>query len=166
MDYPLAPEGEVVYLASMARLTPMSLQIANVVGAVCIMGGNVYTVISPWDVYYSGRETYFTPAPWSFFIWWVTNADGIARHSANFPPRPLIHMLILGTCIYQFSARGKEIILDRIGWRLPLLDFLNAMYIYSWTTQEYRYGVYQLYCLLGPLLRIPQPWSSSFSLLP
>ena len=52
-------------------------------------------------------------------------------------------MLILGTCIYQFSGRGKEIIIERIGWRLPLLDFLNAMYIYSWTIQEYRYGVYQ-----------------------
>ncbi|KAI6125037.1 hypothetical protein EDD16DRAFT_1559480 [Pisolithus croceorrhizus] len=85
------------------------------------MGGNVYTVISPWDVYYSGKETYFTPASWSFFIW------------------PLIHMLILGTCIYQFSGRGKEVIIERIGWKLPLLDFLNAMYIYSWTIQEYRY---------------------------
>lgn len=87
------------------------------------MGGNVYTVISPWDVYYSGKETYFTPAPWSFFVW------------------PLIHMLIIGTCIYQFSGRGKEVIIERIGWKLPLLDFLNAMYIYSWTIQEYRYGL-------------------------
>jgi len=103
--------------------THLPLKIANVIGAIFVMGGNVYTVISPWDVYYTGRETYFTPAAWSFFIW------------------PLIHMLILGTCIYQFSARGKEIILDRIGWRLPLLDFLNAMYIYSWTIQEYRYAL-------------------------
>jgi len=99
------------------------LKIANIVGAIFVMGGNVYTVISPWDVYYTGKETYFTPAPWSFFIW------------------PLIHMLILGTCVYQFSGRGKEVILDKIGWRLPLLDFLNAMYIYSWTTQEYRYAL-------------------------
>lgn len=74
-------------------------------------------------------------------------------------------MLILGTCIYQFSGRGKEIILERIGWRLPLLDFLNAMYIYSWTIQEYRYGTYKPYCLLA-FLTIPQPWSSSFSLFP
>ncbi|KAH7884371.1 hypothetical protein F5I97DRAFT_1937823 [Phlebopus sp. FC_14] len=99
------------------------LKIANIVGAIFVMGGNVYTVISPSDVYYTGKETYFTPAPWSFFVW------------------PLIHMLILGTCIYQFSGRGREIILERIGWRLPLLDFLNAMYIYSWTTQEYRYAL-------------------------
>lgn len=77
-------------------------------------------------------------------------------------------MLIMGTCIYQFSGRGKEIILDRIGWRLPLLDFLNAMYIYSWTIQEYRYGEYKRYCSLAlPLLTIPpQPWFSSFSLFP
>jgi len=52
-------------------------------------------------------------------------------------------MLIIGTCIYQFSGRGKEVIIERIGWKLPLLDFLNAMYIYSWTIQEYRYGAYQ-----------------------
>ncbi|KAL4066929.1 hypothetical protein V8B97DRAFT_1917110 [Scleroderma yunnanense] len=99
------------------------LKLANIVGAMFVMGGNVYTVISPWDVYYSGKETYFTPAPWSFFVW------------------PLIHMLILGTCIYQFSGRGKEVIIERIGWKLPLLDFLNGMYIYSWTIQEYRYGL-------------------------
>ncbi|KAI6024841.1 hypothetical protein PISMIDRAFT_248788 [Pisolithus microcarpus 441] len=99
------------------------LKVANIIGAIFVMGGNVYTVISPWDVYYSGKETYFTPASWSFFIW------------------PLIHMLILGTCIYQFSGRGKEVIIERIGWKLPLLDFLNAMYIYSWTIQEYRYGL-------------------------
>ncbi|KAI6042546.1 hypothetical protein EDC04DRAFT_2866738 [Pisolithus marmoratus] len=98
------------------------LKVANIIGAIFVMGGNVYTVISPWDVYFSGKETYFTPASWSFFVW------------------PLIHMLILGTCIYQFSGRGKEVIIERIGWKLPLLDFLNAMYIYSWTIQEYRYG--------------------------
>ena len=86
----LTPEGELAYLARVGRLTPMSLaQIANIVGAIFVMGGNVYTVISPWDVYYTGRETYFTPASWSFFIWWVTtNAEGFAGHSANFYPGP------------------------------------------------------------------------------
>ena len=84
------------------------------------------------------------------------------RTLSQLPPRPLIHMLILGTCIYQFSGRGKEIILERIGWRLPLLEFLNAMYIYSWTIKEYRYGTDQPYRFL-PLLTTPQPWSSSFS---
>lgn len=53
-----------------SRLTPP--QLANIVGAIFVMGGNVYTVISPWDVYYSGKETYFTPAPWSFFVWYVS----------------------------------------------------------------------------------------------
>jgi hypothetical protein len=54
--------------------------------------------------------------------------------------RPVIHLLVLGTCTYQFSGRGKELIIDIIGWNLPLLDFMNAMYIYSWTNQEYKYG--------------------------
>jgi len=53
--------------------------------------------------------------------------------------RPLIHLLVLGTCIYQFSSRGKEIVIDFIGWNLPLLDLLNAMYIYSWSNREYKY---------------------------
>lgn len=66
----------------------------------------------------------------------------MTRMELILPHRPLIHMLIFGTCIYQFSGRGKEIIIERIGWKLPLLDFLNAMYIYSWTIQEYRYGTY------------------------
>lgn len=105
------------------------------------MGGNIYSVVSPWDVYYSGKETYFTPAAWSFFIWYVchgirfTDSLPLSR-----PTRPVIHMLIICTCLYQFSGRGREIILERIGWKLPLLAFLNAMYIYSWTIQEYRYG--------------------------
>lgn len=54
--------------------------------------------------------------------------------------RPLIHLLVLGTCIYQFSSRGKEVIIDMIGWNLPILGVLNAMYIYSWANQEYKYG--------------------------
>lgn len=62
------------------------IQIANIVGAIFVMGGNVYTVISPLDVYYTGRETYFTPAPWSFFVWWVTKAHDIAAHPANLYP--------------------------------------------------------------------------------
>lgn len=99
------------------------LKLANIAGALFVMGANGYTVISPLDVYYTGKETYFTPAPWAYFLW------------------PVIHLLVLGTCTYQFSGRGKELIIDIIGWNLPLLDFLNAMYIYSWTNQEYKYAL-------------------------
>ncbi|KAG2146132.1 uncharacterized protein EDB93DRAFT_1251094 [Suillus bovinus] len=96
---------------------------ANIVGALFVVGANGYTVISPLGVYYTGKETYFTPAPCAYFLW------------------PVIHLLILGTCTYQFSRRGKELIIDTIGWHLPLLDFLNVMYIYSWTNQEYKYSL-------------------------
>ncbi|OAX42474.1 hypothetical protein K503DRAFT_346473 [Rhizopogon vinicolor AM-OR11-026] len=99
------------------------LKLANIAGALLVMGANGYSVISPLDIYYTGKETYFTPAPWAFFLW------------------PLIHLLLLGTCIYQFSGRGKELIIDMIGWNLPLLDVLNVMYIYSWGNQEYKYAL-------------------------
>lgn len=35
------------------------------------LGSNVYTIAAPHDIYYSGKETYITPAPWVFLIWCV-----------------------------------------------------------------------------------------------
>lgn len=49
----------------------------------------------------------------------------------------LIHLLLLGTIIYQFTARGKEIVVDTIGWRFALLGLLNAVYVYFWGRHWY-----------------------------
>ena len=46
--------------------------------------------------------------------------------------RSLIHLLLLGTVIYQFWDAGKTIIIDGISWRFPLLVLLNAVYIHLW----------------------------------
>ena len=36
-------------------------------------GSNIYSVAGPHDYYGSGKETYFTPATWTFGIWYVQN---------------------------------------------------------------------------------------------
>lgn len=35
------------------------------------LGSNVYTVAAPSDIYYYGKDTYVTPAPWAFLIWYA-----------------------------------------------------------------------------------------------
>ncbi|KAJ3749239.1 hypothetical protein F5050DRAFT_405216 [Lentinula boryana] len=95
------------------------LKIVNVIVYVLFLGSNIYTVAAPSDIYYTGKETYITPAPWAFLIWTV------------------IHILLLGTVIYQFFPTGKRVIIDGISWRLPLLGVLNAIYVNLWARHSY-----------------------------
>lgn len=44
-------------------------QIVNVLVYFLFLGSNIYTVAGPSDIYYTGKETYLTPAPWAFLIW-------------------------------------------------------------------------------------------------
>lgn len=46
-------------------------QIVNVAAYFLFLGSNVYTVAGPSDVYYYGKDTYVTPAPWAFLIWYA-----------------------------------------------------------------------------------------------
>ncbi|KAA1478122.1 hypothetical protein DENSPDRAFT_845319 [Dentipellis sp. KUC8613] len=95
------------------------LKVVNVVVYVLFLGSNIYTIAAPNDIYYTGKETYITPAPWAFLIW------------------SLIHVLLLGTIIYQFFPAGYRVIIDGIGWRLPLLGILNAIYVNLWASHYY-----------------------------
>ncbi|THH29861.1 hypothetical protein EUX98_g4335 [Antrodiella citrinella] len=95
------------------------LKIVNVIAYFLFLGSNIYTVAGPRDIYLSGKETYITPAPWAFLIW------------------SLIHLLLLGTIIYQFFEGGKRVIVDGISWRLPLLAVLNAIYVNLWSSHYY-----------------------------
>jgi len=95
------------------------LKIVNVAVYILFLGSNAYTVAGPSHVYLNAKETYITPAPWAFAIW------------------SLIHLLLLGTIIYQFFPSGKRVIIDGISWRLPLLGVLNAIYVNVWATQHY-----------------------------
>ena len=58
--------------------------------------------------------------------------------------RSLIHLLLLGTIIYQFFDGGKQVIIDGIGWRLPLLAVLNAIYVNVWARHYYVVGMLHL----------------------
>lgn len=95
------------------------LKVANIVVYFAFLGSNVYTVAGPDHNYSSGKETYFTPAPYAFGIW------------------SLIHILLLGYIVYQFTDNGKKTIIDGIGWRFPLLAVLNLVYVNVWTKGHY-----------------------------
>jgi len=83
------------------------------------LGSNIFAIFVPSDISVKGKETYITPSPWAFLIWL------------------LIHILLLGTIIYQFTPDGKRVIIDGISWRLPLLGLLNAIYVNLWASQHY-----------------------------
>ncbi|GJE95844.1 hypothetical protein PsYK624_120340 [Phanerochaete sordida] len=95
------------------------LKIVNVLVYFLFLGSNIYTVAGPSDIYLTGKETYITPAPWAFLIWTV------------------IHLLLLGTIIYQFTENGHRSIIEGISWRLPLLAVLNLVYVNLWSTHHY-----------------------------
>ncbi|KAL1756282.1 hypothetical protein FB107DRAFT_248382 [Schizophyllum commune] len=106
-------------MADDAPTSGLVLKIVNVISYLLFLGSNVYTVAAPSDIYYTGKETYLTPAPWAFLIW------------------SLIHLLLLGTVVYQFFPAGKRVIVDGISWRLPLLAVLNAIYVHLWASRHY-----------------------------
>ncbi|KAG8735200.1 hypothetical protein FRC10_010882 [Ceratobasidium sp. 414] len=95
------------------------LKVVNVVVYFAFLGSNIYTVAGPEGVHRSGKETYFTPAPYAFAIW------------------SLIHLLLLGFIVYQFFENGKKTIIDGIGWRFPLLAVLNLIYVNVWAKGHY-----------------------------
>jgi len=95
------------------------LKTVNIIVYFFFLGSNVYAVAGPEGVYRSGKETYFTPASYAFGIW------------------SLIHLLLLGFIVYQFTDNGKKTIIDGVGWRFPILAGLNSVYIYFWSRQWY-----------------------------
>lgn len=54
--------------------------------------------------------------------------------------RSLIHLLLLGTLVYQFFPAGKRVIVDGVSWYLSLLGVLNAIYIHVWVKEHYVLG--------------------------
>ncbi|KAJ7647587.1 hypothetical protein FB45DRAFT_893845 [Roridomyces roridus] len=101
----------------MAWTDAILLKVVNVLAYFLFLGSNAYSVAG--GAYGLGRESYFTPAPWAFAIW------------------SLIHLLLLGTIIYQFFDSGKGVIIDGISWRLPLLAVLQSIYVNVWIKEHY-----------------------------
>jgi len=96
------------------------LKIVNVIVYLFFLGSNIYTIASPHPIYGNIKETYFSPAIWAFFAWSV------------------IHFLLLGTVIYQFtSAHAKAVIIDGISWSFPIVAILNAVLVTVWAHHHY-----------------------------
>jgi hypothetical protein len=103
-----------------------TFQVVNLLAYWAFLGSNIYTYAAGTS-YYGGKETYVTPASWAFLIW-----VGISL------PTPIdwcvvfeIHLLLLGTVIYQFTVGGKQVVIDGINWRFPLI-VLNSIYVNLW----------------------------------
>ena len=80
--------------------------------------------------------------------------------------RSVIHVLLLGTVIYQFFDNGKKVIIDGISWRFPLLGILNAIYVNLWATHHYIIGMYLRDAYLVFLSNPTQPSCSPSSSAP
>ncbi|CAE6433001.1 unnamed protein product [Rhizoctonia solani] len=94
------------------------LKIANVLAYFVLLGSNVYIYTKSDGDYRSGKETYFTPAPYAFGIW------------------PVIHLLWLGLLVYQFTENGTKTIVE-VGWKFPAVAISSAVYIYVWAKGNY-----------------------------
>lgn len=107
--------------SSKSRATKMAwregllFKIVNVGSYSLFSWSNYYAIASPHSVYGNIKQTYFTPAVWAFFAW------------------PIVHFLLLGTIIYQFtSAHAKATVIDRISWWFPILTILNSIFVAVW----------------------------------
>ncbi|KAK1923179.1 hypothetical protein DB88DRAFT_494110 [Papiliotrema laurentii] len=103
----------------MAITDGILIKIANIIVFAVSLGSNVYSVAGPDDMYGSSKTTYITPSYYAFYVW------------------SLIHLLLLGTMVFQFTTRGKEIIVDSIQWRFVLLGVFNSVYIFFWSRHWY-----------------------------
>jgi hypothetical protein len=96
------------------------LKTVNVLAYLLFLGSNICTMIFPQLIYESIKQTYFTPTIWAFLVW------------------PVIHILLLGTVIYQFaSARGKTVVVDGMSWEFPLMIILYAIFVTAWINHYY-----------------------------
>jgi len=85
-----------------------ALKLTNVVSYLLFTSSNVYSGLSGHKM--GGPiTTYITPAPWFFGVW------------------SLIHTLLFGLMVYQFWPSGHKAVTEHLGWRFPLLLFLNSL---------------------------------------
>jgi hypothetical protein len=106
-------------MAESSWYSDIILKLTNIVVYFLLLGSNIYNVAGPDGVYHHGKITYFTPAPYAFGIW------------------TLIHFLLAAMLIYQFTSRGKKVVIDGIGWRFPVLAVMNSIYVNVWGRGHY-----------------------------
>ncbi|KAJ9104654.1 hypothetical protein QFC21_002152 [Naganishia friedmannii] len=90
------------------------IKVVNIAAFLALLGSNIYSVAGPTDIYKNVKDTYVTPSYYANYIW------------------SLIHFLLIGTMCYQFTEKGKTIIVDGVQWRFALLAVLNFAYVWLW----------------------------------
>ena len=60
------------------------LKLVNIFVYFVFLGSNIYTIAAPSSIYYNGKETYITPAPWAFLIWYKSPTLKSSTASSNF----------------------------------------------------------------------------------
>lgn len=98
----------------MAATDGLVIKVVNIVAFLALLGSNIYSVAGPTDIYKNVKDTYVTPSYYANYIW------------------SLIHFLLIGTMCYQFTEKGKAIIVDGVQWRFALLAVLNFAYVWLW----------------------------------
>ncbi|BGP18486.1 hypothetical protein JCM10213_001198 [Rhodosporidiobolus nylandii] len=91
------------------------LKVVNVLTFVFLFSSNTYGALAPHS---SGRDTYFTPAPYVFWTWTI------------------IDFLLLGYVIYQFIDDSHDSV-HGVGWRFPLVGILNAIFVHLFVTRHF-----------------------------
>jgi len=93
-------------------------KILNVIAFLLFFSSSLLSALGPGH-YYGHKETYITPAAYSFWVW------------------TLIDILLLGLVIYQFFPGGSELVVDLIGWRFIIIGVLNAIFVHLYITSHY-----------------------------
>jgi hypothetical protein len=60
-----------IFLLAKILAQPIYPQTLNVLVYLLFLGSNISTIFVPSDIYFKGKETYITPSPWAFLIWFV-----------------------------------------------------------------------------------------------
>ncbi|GMK56690.1 hypothetical protein CspeluHIS016_0305300 [Cutaneotrichosporon spelunceum] len=102
----------------------------NIVVFALMFSSNLYNVIGPHESYSGPHDTFVTPSSYAFWIWTV------------------IHFLLFCMIIYQFTDRGKAIIIDRIQYRFAVLGVLNTAFIWL-TLREYYIAAFIMVLLVA-----------------
>ncbi|CEH11791.1 hypothetical protein CBOM_07188 [Ceraceosorus bombacis] len=95
----------------MAWNDSLAQKLINIAAFVLFTGGNSYGSVAPGSRWGAGAHpSYLTPEPWIFGTW------------------AIIHILLIGLLVVQFTDVGHAPVIGGLGWRFPLLCVLNALY--------------------------------------
>lgn len=90
----------------------LPLKVSNIVSYLVFLGANGYGALGPNSSKWASgaQETFVTPESWFFGVW------------------GLVHFLLLGFVLFQFTPSGYHPTIEGVGWRFPILTILNALY--------------------------------------